>query len=197
MIPKLQLLFIVSERVNGGNIIFDIKHPYINELIKYEMVNHVGRGKYIVNFEVYIKNLLSALGIESTKLHYSHNILYHIEEVSPSASIGFYCADVTFSDEFSVGFFVDSILNTIREVKQYTQIHVPYVFMSEKLRASLERNNNAIRLLSSFFIENTGIFSLPVLFPYPDNIKVFNKIRKSISEIKGILKDFGEKVTDE
>ena len=202
---KLQLLSIISERVNEGNIEFNIEHPHINELIKCGMVNHVGRGKYIVNFEVYVKNLLSALGIERVKSHYSHNILYHIEEIAPSASIGFYCADVTFSDKFSAGYFVDSILSTIREVKRYTQIHVPYVFMPEKLRASLERNNNAIRLLSNFFMENIGIFSLPVLFPYPELIKgnkwvkwnLFNKIRKSISEIKGILKNFREEVTDE
>ena len=201
----LMLLSIISERVNNGSVEFRVGHPYANVLIKHEMLNHVGHGKYVVNFEAYIKNLLKTLGITATKLSCLHNIFYHIERITPLASIGFYFVDVTYSDESDIGFFVDSLLNVMEKTRRYARIHVPYVFIPEKLRTALERNNDAISLLSSFFIENIGMFSLPVMFPYPKAIKgcrkvklnLFNKINRSITEVKEILKDIKEDVADE
>jgi len=205
---KMQLLLSkVSSHINiAGDIEFTEEFPYTNDLVKLGIIKHVGHGKYVLNLFCFIRHLLRELGIKNPELHKHQGVFYHIENITSTSSMGFYFVNPAYSSKSDIGFFLEFLQGAINEHIRAVYAHVPFVFMSEKLRNILEKHDKAVRVLSKLYLDNLSIFSFPIMLPYPEIVKIpsrkrklnlFAKLEKSIIEAKEILKREQKDFADE
>jgi len=191
------ILSLVSSYINKYNKAqLPSSFPHIDELIRHNLIKYLRYGEYILDLDVFLHALLRKLGIKRLDLYRNGPLYCHVEKVTSRTLIGFYFVVPGSIDEKSLGLFLRGLQEAIIESNKYDAL-VPFIFVPEKIRRALEKNYRLIHSFSDFYFNSLKIFSLPITLPYPEIIHVprkkrkidlFVRFKKSITEVKDILK---------